>query len=820
MLVSFNWLKQFVKLPDSVTPEEVADRLIMSTVEVEGVKKQGENLENIVIGKVVSEEKHSDADKLKVCKVDVGNEELQIVCGGSNVYAGMLVALAKVGAKVRWHGEGELVELQPAKIRGVESFGMICASSEIGLAEKFPVKNEKEILDLSFSKTKIGTPVAKALGLDDVIFEIDNKSMTNRPDLWGHYGLSREVAALYKKELKKYQPANIKPGKGLALKVKIEDTKLCRRYMGVAISGIKVVPSPDWLQARLLAVGQRPINNIVDITNYLMFELAQPMHAFDVRDLVGEKEDEVEIIVRHSKDGEKFTTLDGVERLLTAEMLVIADKEKTVALAGLMGGLNSEIKNDTTTIVYESANFDPTVVRKMSQTLGLRTEGSTRWEKNLDPNNAEFALKRAVELTLELCPGAKIVSQVVDESKFKLNQGPIVVSLQFINKKIGVELKGKEIKVILERLGFEVVFKNEVFSVKVPSWRATKDISIPEDIVEEVARIYGYGNIPTTLPIAPITPAVKNKLKDIEREIKEILVLEFGFSEVYNYSFLAPDLMNKIGLSLEDHLELANPIAKDRPYLRHNLWPNLLENAENNLHRFDKVKLFEIGKVFVGEKPGLRVSQNSDELLPRQDLMLAMVYAEKNVAVPFYELSEALSGLMKRLGYDFQLESAVNNEQKDLIAHHGRGATINVSGVVIGAIAELHPVAQHNLGIESRVASLEINLDKLLECQNKSLNYRRLSDYPEIVRDIAFVVDKKVEHANIVKKFKKVDSLIVNIELFDVYKGKNLSENKKSLAYHIIYQSRERTLTGEEVDKVHQKVLSVIEKEFSGEIRK
>lgn len=821
MLVSYKWLKQFVNLPDSVTPEEVGSKLTACTLEVEKIIKQGENLDMIVVGKVETVQAHPNADRLKICTVAFGQSyPAQVVCGGSNVEEGMLVAFAPLGAKVRWHGEGELVELKKVKIRDVESHGMICASTEIGLGEMFPLKSEKEILDLTNLDLKVGQPLAQALNLDDAVLEIDNKSMTHRPDLWGHYGLAREVAVLYNKELKKYAPADIKPGKGLTIKVKIEDTELCRRYMAVAISGIKVGPSPEWLQTKLLAVGQRPINNIVDITNLLMFELAQPMHAFDVRDLAGGKENKVEIVVRRPQDKEKFTTLDGIERSLTNEMLVIADKEKSVALAGVMGGLNSEIKDDTTTIIYESANFDPTVIRKMSQTLGLRTESSARWEKNLDPNNAELALKRAVELTLELCPEAKVISPVADESHFKLNQGPIAVSLEFINKKIGIEFKEKEVATILERLGFTLTFKKGVFFVSVPTWRATKDISIPEDIVEEVARIYGYNNIPTALPIAPVTPPAKDKLKELERKIKEILVLEFGFSEVYNYSFVSPEVLAKLGEEIGKHLELANPIAKDRPFLRRYLLPGLLLNTEFNLHRFPAVKLFEVGRVFHADVPGQRAQTNSDELLPRQNTLLSLVYAAKNDGTPFYVVSEAVHGLLSSLGVKEKLEKSTHPH----LFHPGRFAKVYIAETEIGLVSEIDPQVQKTLGIAEHVAVAELDLDELLLVLNQEKKYQPLAVYPEVVRDIAFVVDKKITHAEIVVALEKIDPLIVEVELFDVFQGNPLApqrvvQGKKSMAYHITYLSPERTLESGEVDKIQERVQKLLEKEFKAEMR-
>ncbi|MBU2542904.1 phenylalanine--tRNA ligase subunit beta [Patescibacteria group bacterium] len=861
MLLSYNWLKQYVDLPDSLSPEELALKLTMSTVEVEGVEKQGKDLENIVVGLVKKVEKHSDADKLQVCTVFDGQKDWQVVCGGSNVVEGMKVAFGKIGAKVKWHGEGDLIELTKVKIRGVESYGMICASTEIGLGEMFPPKDEKEILDLTDLTTNslrdnltprpspckgeggIGCPLAQFLGLDDVVFDIDNKSMTHRPDLWGHYGMAREVAVLYHKKLSDYNPPVIKKvkkggGTGLDLSVRVEDTKLCPRYMAVAIGGVKIAPSPDWLQKKLLAVGLRPINNIVDITNYVLFDLGQPLHAFDATHLNQKSEikSHKSIIVRRAGEGEEFTTLDDKKHVLNHDDLVIADSEKAVALAGVMGGLNSEVKDDTTTIVFESANFDALNTRRTATRLGIRTDSSSRFEKSLDPNNCELALRRAVELTLELCPEAKVVSNVADVSNFNLNQGPIELSLEFLNKKIGVELEKKEVVKILECLGFEIRDKKDILVVKVPTWRATKDITIAEDLVEEVARIYGYGNIPTVLPTFPIIPPERNELKSLERKIKNILSLEFGFSEVYNYSFISPRWLEIIELlDGEDFIELENPIAKDRPYLRRGLWMNLLENVEKNLHNFDQIKIFEIGQVFDKNNPGQRASDNSDELLPRQDLMLGMVFVSKGVDKPFFELSETVCGIFDHFNCEYKFGQ--KSDMKGDFMHHGRSAEISVNGEMVGAISEFHPTFMNKIGIGEKVAVVEINLVKLIEQVTEKNNYQKLPTYPAIERDVAFLVDEKVVNREIIEKLKNIDKLIKSIELFDVYdpstcalfeslrapqsierQGK-VPKGKKSMAYHIVYRSEERTLETKEVDSVHKKLVKLLEKEFGAEIR-
>lgn len=829
MLISFNWLKQYVDLPDSISPEELGLKLTMGVAEVEGVEKQGEALDNIVVAEVKKVEKHPDADKLNVCEVYDGTESFQVVCGGSNVVQGMKVAFGKIGAKVKWHGEGDLIELTKAKIRGVESFGMICASTEIGLAEMYPLGSEKEILDLSSINAKAGTPLAKALGLDDAVIEIDNKSLTHRPDLWGHYGMAREVALAYHKKLKEYSPSEIKiqdtrnkQETNIKLQIDVQDTELCPRYMAVALSGIQVAPSPEWLQKRLIAVGLRPINNIVDITNYVMYDLGQPMHAFDVASLHAEegglKRGKTQIIVRRAQEGENFSTLDGQEHELTSDMLVIADSEKAVALAGVMGGLNSEISDNTTSIIFESATFDPTNVRRTATKLGIRTDSSARFEKSLDPNNAELALRRAVELTLELCPDAQVVSKVADEKNVKMYQGPIELPLDFLTRKIGKEIELKEVLRILEGLGFEVKQKKDVLFVTIPTWRATKDISIPEDLVEEVARVYGFGNIETELPKFSITPPEKNHLRDLERKVKMYLSQEYGYTESVNYSFVSPQLIQKTGLDISQYIELDNPIAKDRPFLRRSLLPNLFENIEKNSHSYDEQYLFEVGKVFKQEEAGPRESENGDELLPRQDSYFSAVYSAKKDTTPFFEISSVVRGLLESLGVSYEFRDATKLEER--YAHPGRSAYIYSGDIQVGLIAELHPAIAQNFGLKDRVAFVEMDLNTILTHLGEPYVYRGVSLYPPVLRDIAFVVGKNVEHAKIVELIKQVDPLVRDVELFDVYQGDKLGEDKKSMAYHVTYLSKEKTLEAKEIDQVHQKIVQKLADGFDAEVRK
>lgn len=808
MLISRNWLNEFVAL-DNKTDEELAADITLHTVEVEGTAKLGALLDHVVVGVVEKVEKHPDADRLNVCQVNVGKEIVQVVCGGSNVVEGMHVAMGMIGAKVQWHGEGAPVELKKTKIRGVESFGMICAADEIGLGDLFRKDDEKEILDLSGLHADIGTPLLELLALDDTVIDVDNKSMTHRPDLWGHYGLARDIAAMYGKNLKPYPAASFDEGKQQALKVSVKDQDLCPRYMGVMLDGITIGPSPQWMQKRLAAVGINPINNIVDITNYVMAELGQPMHAFDADSLHS-----AEILVRKAKEQENIMLLGGDEVALSSDMLVIADKHRPIAIAGVKGGGDSAVTNATTRIIFEAANFQATSVRRTSQALGIRTDASARFEKALDPNAVALAMQRAVALTVELCPGARVVSNISDVHDFTLDQGPVDLDLTFVNRKIGVDVPKDFVVQTLERLGFALEDHGESLRVTVPTWRATKDVRIPEDLIEEIARMYGYDNITPKLPEASIEAPPADPLRALKKVVREQLAYASRYTEVYNYCFTSTEWVEKMQVPTENLLELDNPVAKDRPYLRRNLMPNMLANAEKNLHRYDAVRLFEIGKTFLGDDEG--EEDGGKGRLPKQDTYLGMCYAERGNDTPFYGAADAIRQLGQHLGLSVTFQQL--NADEDML-HPGRCAAVQFDGEVVGKIAELHPVSQQTLGIPHRTAMVELNLSKVIPLLCVKSAYHPLSAYPAVQRDVALLVDTSIEDAAVRQKIQKASCLIESVDLFDVYTGKGIEEGKKSMAYRLTYRAKKETLTSEKVDAEHEKVMALVESAF-GAIRR
>jgi len=657
--------------------------------------------------------------------------------------------------------------------------------------------------------------LSEALGLDDVIFEIDNKSMTNRPDLWSHYGVAREIAALTGKKFKTIKPPMILEGNTIKISVKNGAKDLCSRYMAVAMNDVSPIASPEWLRARLEAIGQRSINAIVDLTNYVMFELGQPLHAFDA-DKIGNHNGEVALTVRLANAGENFITLDAKKLTLTNTTLAIANDTEILALAGIKGGENSGVDTKTTRVIFEAATFNAGSVRKTSTALGIRTDSSARFEKSLDPHLPAVALRRVVELAQKIWPMATVASIVVDITNF--SSTPIIVNLtcSFINERLGVQIEEKKIVNILERLGFAVVRKKDALAVTVPSWRATKDISIKEDIVEEVVRLYGYENIPAEFPLCQIAPAAPNELRNLEREIKEILARECGFTEVYNYSFASSEWLARLGLSTENFLALDNPIAKDRPLLRRDLIPGLLENIEYNAHRFDNVSLFEIGRVYRSDTAGERARQNSGELLPDQPLMLGLAVLEKNNNQPFFILADAIRNIGERLGYFFSFSEMENSLP---LFHPGRIAHIMCGEIELGKIAEIHPEKQLKLGIDARVAVAEFSLSALLLLASTPRRYVSIPNFPEVERDIAIIVDKKKSHSEIETIMLGAHSLLQRVELFDIYEDTQIGPDKKSIAYHVTYASDDHTLATAEIDAAQAVILKILTKKCGAMLR-
>ncbi|MDD3862157.1 MAG: phenylalanine--tRNA ligase subunit beta [Candidatus Gracilibacteria bacterium] len=799
MLVSLNWLKDFVDI--KMDPKNLATELTLKTAEVEGMIAESSQFENMVVGFVETMIPHPNADKLRIAKVSIGKETLQIVCGGENLKEGMYVAVAKIGAKVKWHGEGELITMERAKIRGEESFGMICAGEEIGIDD--PSAGPKDILDLSSLKPEIGMPLADLFGKNDTILEFDNKALTNRPDLWGHYGIAREVAALTDSKFKTLEPKVKIPTSGESVKVEVKNNELCPRYCGLIIKNIKVAASPDWLKKRLKATGHGIHNNIVDVTNYVMNELGQPLHAFDKNYIKGG------IVVRTAQKNEKIKALDEKEHDLSVEMLVIADHEKPVAIAGIIGGENSGINENTTEIIIESANFHPGNVRKTSTKLGIRTDSVQRFEKSLDPNLAELAIKRAAELILELCPDAKISGPITDVKNF--GEKPLKISLDIkkAQSKIGIEISPKEIKSILESLEFKVAIchsraggNSNLFEVEIPSFRSSKDVTIEDDLIEEIARIYGYENIPTILPNLPSKLPLENTERFKKHRTRELFSYALGFDEVYNYSFYGLKELKNCAVNEDGHIKLLNYLSEDQTHLRTTLIPNLLKNFQLNAKYFDSVKLYEIGRTY----------KEIGQFMPLEEKNIGGGILVKGKSdTPFYEAKGATEAFFKKFNITTKQTKGIENTP---YAHPVKSLSfLGNNGKTLAKAFILHPEISKNHDLEKySIAMFEINFSKALEMGNEEKSYKQIPKFPPIEIDISVLIDKEIEVEKIKNAIMESEkTLITSTELFDIYEGPNIEKAKKAIAYKVTLQAQTRTLTDEDMTQAQQKIFKALE---------
>ena len=789
MLVSYNWLKQYTNVEDNASA--LAEKITRGGIEVEGVEYLAEEISNVVVGYVVSKEKHPDAEKLNVCQVNVGEEEnLQIVCGAPNVDAGQYVIVAKVGAKLPG------IKIKKAKLRGVESQGMICSLAELGLSKSVVPKNYQEGIYVFETEQELGSDVVEVLGLNDYILDL---SITpNRADALSMRGLTYELGALYNNKVDFNDVEKEENYEDTSLQVAIESDS-CRNYVGQVVKNVEVKSSPLWLQTRLMNSGIRPINNIVDITNYVLLEFGQPMHAFD-KDLVGDK-----IVVRDAKEDEVLETLDGEERKLQTTDLVITDGTRAIALGGVMGGKNTEVSEETKNIILESAYFNPTSVRRTSAAHGLRSDSSARFEKGIDPNMQKAALARAVELILELCPNAVVESSVgiVKKEEEKV----VEITTSYINNYLGITLSTEEIVAILEGLSFAVEVTGENLVVKVPTRRP--DISIKQDLVEEVIRIYGYDNLASTLP--KFSKTTKGGLTYSQRMVRDLRAVyaSLGFNDTINYSLVSEEEATQY--TLEDHhkVRLLMPMTETHSTLRQSLVPGLLNTVQYNVARKQKdLKLLEIGRVFFGS--------GDDNIQPKETLYLsaaltgeerATKWLKESSSLDFFAAKGYLEVAFDRLG----LDEKVTYKKSTLEGMHpGRFAEVYLGEKRIGFIGEVHPQVADKLGLNTTYV-FEINLDEIISESKVKPKYEEVTKYPEITRDIAMLVDVKDEYQNIYNVIESVNSkLITNVELFDLYAGAELLVGKKSLALTITYSDKQKTLTDEEVTAVHDKVLSAL----------
>jgi len=812
MKLSMDWIKDYVKIPEDLELSRIAYDLTMSTVEVEGITDLSKNFSNIIVGVVKEVLPHPNADKLRICKTDIGGGQIkEIVCGGSNLNAGMKVAVACPGAMVRWHGAGEPVEIKISKLRGVESYGMICASSEIGLADLFPATEEATIVDLSAFDAAAGTNVAEALDLNDVILEIDNKSLTNRPDLWGHYGIAREISALYNLPLKEFAPFT--PKSVPDLEITLEDTERSPRYIGVKIEGLSIIPSPFKIQSRIWRVGMHPINAIVDITNYVMLAIGQPTHAFDSDNIEGH------ITVRRARESEKLLLLNGKELSLSANDLVIADNEASVGLAGVMGGSKDSVLPKTTKVILEIANFDSKGIRHTAMRYEVRTEAAIRYEKGIDPERCDIALSLAMQMFADFFPKLSITG-FRDSYPKHLKSKEIDVSLEWLEKRLGKHIPNDDIACKLERLGFKVNFDKNNMHVIVPTWRSTGDISIPDDIMEEVARLHGYENFEW----APITTTFNGAINqldiDIDRKSREYLALRCGMQEIFTYPWMTDEYVNALFPGNRDMLSLSMPPSPNERYIRSSLLPNLCKAIEGNLRFFNEFAIFESAQVFSNKD--FKAVYDKRESLPRERRNIAGAFVGDTGDVN--SLFRKAKGIISYLPRSVHIEPITYEKvEKPVWADGVVWLNILHSGERIGNLALLSKKASLDCGIKNSAAIIfEIDLDLLKPYPSRTNKFVHLPEYPITEYDISMLFDLSVkweEIRGIIAGKGGSEDLLRDISFVDEYRGHQVPEGKKSVTIRLVIGSLKKTLTSEEIESYAKTVLKRLQKSFGAELR-
>jgi len=790
MLVSVNWLKDYVDI--DVPVQEFCDRMILSGSNIETVEPMGTSFSKIMVGRILKIEQHPDADKLVVCTLEVGEDEpIQIVTGAKNVFEGATVPVIRHGGTLP---DGTVIK--KGKLRGVESNGMLCSAAEMGYDDKVINQLIKDGIWILDDDLKPGTDIAEALGLEDSV--VDFEITPNRPDCLSMIGMAREAAAVFGSELKypdtkaQNETGDIKD----IISVEIRRPDLCPRYTARVIKDVKIGQSPWWLQKRLMHGGMRPINNIVDITNFVMMEYGQPLHAFDIRDIAGGR-----IIVDTAKEGDKFTTLDGTERELNDSILMINDAEKQIAVAGIMGGLNSEIKEDTTTVVLEAANFNGDSVRASSKKLVLRTEASGRYEKGIDANLCDAAADRVCRL-VELLGCGTVVGGSVDVYPAVQEARPLDVRASRINHVLGTDIPAEDMVKIFESLEMKVDVKGDVMTVTPPTVR--QDLEIEEDYVEEVARMFGYDNLPVSLPSGG-QAAKLTKAEELRTKTRGILT-GYGMNEILTYSFVSPKSVDRVGVSERDlskrnFVKIINPLGEENSVMRTMLTPNMMDVLAKNYAKGNKsVMLFEIGKIFNN------VKINCDGQPAEAEGLCLGLYGE---GADFFKIKGLINGLLDMLG----IKTAEYEAETGLAMYHpGRCANIISNGELLGTVGEMHPDVAERYGINDRVYTCELLFSVIMGQSRTEIIYSPLPKYPAVTRDIALLVDEDVTAGSIVEIIEaNGGDILEDVQLFDVYRGKQIEEGKKSIAFALTYRDAEKTLTDDEVAKVHDKILAALE---------
>ena len=782
MKISLDWLKDYVEFDKKLAVKDIAWRLTEATAEVEKIHEIGKGLENVVVGELTKFEKHPNADNLFVGQVKISpKESIQVIFGQK--------AVMQVGDKVPTAiAPCELPggKIERRELRGVLSEGMLCLDNEL-------VKGAAENLTRFGKKTKVGTSVTELLHLDDVVLEVDNHSITHRPDLFSHYGFARECVALgiakWKRQLKAKDFKRLTGKKKSPLKVEFKNKEISKNYFGTVIGHLSTKTAPGWMKARLAAVGIRSINAIVDITNYVMMDVGQPNHAFDLRILEGKT-----FTNRLSKKGEKIITLDGVSRELPEGIIIGETEQGIVDLAGIMGAQNSEIKPDTKTIYFHSSQFNNVMIRRAMISLGHRTDGGTMHEKNIEAERSELGFVRGLELFAEIFPEATFDFETIHIQHERSPKRSIRVPLEKIKTHLGIDIALQKSKQYLTSLGFIVKMTKKEITAEVPNWRIS-NVSIPEDIVEEVARIHGYSNVPATPPMVELVTPHRIQKRHMKRVIQNFLTGQ-GFQEEVNFSFLSESLLKKVKhTDTVNLIEIKNPVSEDFRFMRPHQLAYLLNNLERNQLLASGSKTFEMGAVY---------RRNDDEVLEQQRLSILIA---REQGESFYDAKGVMESLLKELAVGHELKSAENTS-----AYPGRCTSVVAENEMIAEIYELHPELKHNFGLRGSVAVIEVHLDLLYRLTTEEMYYRPLNRNPEALLDINVLMDEQrpmIEVQNIISSVEP--GYLKKTELIDIYRNENLGKNKKSLTFALTYQHPERTLDDKEIQSILEALIKKIE---------
>ena len=805
MRVSLNEIKKYVDLPNNLSDKQIAYDMTLRTVEVEEVEDVSRKYHDIVVGKILEVKKHPNADRLKICITDIGEDKpVQIVCGGSNLYEGEYVVVSKPGAEVVWHGEGEPVKVEETKMRGETSYGMICASSEVYLSDFFPATDETEIIDLKGIECEPGDNISDIVEMNDTVLEIDNKSLSNRPDLWGHYGIARELSAIYNvplKNLPKYELDKSLP----KYHVEIQETEKCRRYVAVEIDGIYEKESPIWMKSLLSKAGQRPINAIVDITNYVMMIVGQPLHAFDRTHVNGEK-----IIVRNAKEKEELLLLDNNTIKLTTDDLVICDANDAMALAGIRGGKKDSILPDTKGIVLEVANFSANTIRKTGKRFAEKTEASIRYEKGIDTQRVDEGVNLALRLIKEIFPDSKIV-KYKDTYPNETNKNKIKISEKFLDKRLGKKIPKEQIEQILTSLGYELSYNNGEYEVIVPTWRSTGDVTIKDDVMGDIARILSFDSFEAKpINITVEQPIIQNDIL-LDRRIREYLAYSCDFYEIYTYPWIDEKYIYAAKIDTTNSLLLATPPAPELAYLRSSLIPGILEAIVKNLRYYDEFKLFECAEIY--QKGDYRPS-SKDEILPIQGNYLTGCIVGKDAKEIFYEAK----GVIENMTRNCHMES-IKLEKIEKPAWTDKNAYLNITkdNEIIGSLGLLSVQTMTESKVKrTNVAIFEINFDKLVPYNSRTNKYERLPELPLVEKDLSILVDKEISWKKIEESIK---SMVKEVEFIDEYKGNQIPDGKKSITLKVRMMNEGTTMTSEEINEKMNAILNILDKECGATLR-